>query len=340
MVQRTSALRSLSKAVSLAFAKAALPNDALSGAIEHTDLPWQSPPLFTHLELHGIPLQEYFADPLVVNHDAFISFWQQTMRSLRQTPSMIVSDGTYDGLSAAMPGVRNGVRALRFTPPAGHPDDMDPRAGVLFSMEAAYTAYLSLAAVDWVTDENNFFVHLQDGTLVGVRDGQPLAGAEYWHFDARGMVLELAAQMRGTVTYDCWYDSIAFARSLLHTHAAKFGDEFEAVDLAIQALRVLSAGRQCPDLVHEMRAVPKNYLKATEQYRVLKSAIGVLDQPVSDRAKLLTLHAELVPFVLKATTFRTQIYAGPPFPYNVEPHRMERVRILLEEKLRELERKA
>jgi hypothetical protein len=331
----SSQVRSLAKAVSAAFAASALTDEEKSpGKIEITDLPWQAPPLITPHMLSGGALQDYFDAPLPLDQALLHAFWTTTLAEMWYRPSTLLKRGILAGTGRAMPAVRHGQRAFRFARPAGWPTCED-LAGVSFSLEVAHAARVSLPIKDFVSDDDNYFAVFADGAVIGVKDGLP-ACVSPWTMDASGIVQELLLMPRGEVSYACEYDQLAAVRSVLHVHQARFPHNFQALDQALQALRLLSLGGYCPELLHALRLSALDIRTAKERERALFSALDVIDAEISDRSKLVTLRDLLVPDVLSVTTFKRHIFASDTYPFTLARGKLGTIRDWVVEQYQQL----
>lgn len=328
-VSAPSQVRSLAKAVATAFAAANLTEEQRNPpGIDITDLPWACPALVSDLTLDGIPLNDYLDAPVETDATRLYRFWVESTRQLWYEPSRLLKNGVYAALGLAMPKVKLGQRALRFSLPIGAPSQVDHTAAVTLALEVAHTAYLSLPIVNVIETNDDYLVEMADGMRFGVEAGRPLLSTQF-EFDARGMVPDLLRSPRGEMTYTCHYDQIAAARSVLHSHPGRFA-EFDALDTALQALRYLSLGGHCPELIAQMTIRPTDMMHLREQERLLSLAIETLKEDMPDRARLATVHQILVPTVLSETAFRKFVFASSQFPFALALGKLEEI----EDKLR------
>jgi hypothetical protein len=320
IVSASTQIRSLAKAVATAFASAPLTNDERrpEGGIAHKDLPWSCPPLITDLVLEGA-MQDHLDAPINVTAPALMQFWRETMKQMWHQPSRVLKNGTYANLGAAMAPVRRGQRALRFSAPIGAPSQIHEIAAITLSLEVAHCARISLPTADVLLNDDDYIVTTADGMHFGVNDGMPLIDSPWRDFNASGMVEEMMRSPRGEVDYTCHYDQLASLRSILHTNAAKFPNNFEALDQALQALRYLSMGTYCPELVTEMIVKPQEVLHMREKENALFEAIEVMRTRMSDRAKLYTLKSTLVPTVMTTAKFKREVFSASTFPFSMAP---------------------
>jgi hypothetical protein len=171
-------------------------------------------------------------------------------------------------------------------------------------------------------------VETTDGTLFGVRNGRPLIDSP-WDYDGTHEIFGMLEAPRGPVSHACLYDPIASLRSVLHTHQAAFSKDFDGLDIALQALRCLTAGSYCPSLVGAVQAAPYEAKLWRQREQALWDARQMWDEEgYSDRQKLRTIEALLVPLLMSATRFRREIYNAPDgqYPFMLEGDRFERVK--------------
>jgi hypothetical protein len=213
-----------------------------------------APPLRTKATLGGVPVSDYLTVPVALDEANLHRFWTKTLDDLWHRPSSALRRGAFANCAWAMPKVKLGQRAFLFSTPAGFPANMEMTAGALFSMELAHIAAASLPVHDLVCDDENFYVALANGKLIGVRNGLIICDSP-WTMDVAGMVPDLLETSRGEADYTCRFDQLAMVRSVLHVHRRRF-EEFEGIDFALQAMRILSLGGHCPELVTEMKLAP------------------------------------------------------------------------------------
>ena len=331
-------MQSLVRQVGVAFARADLPPEALHTPIVHRDLPWQCPPLVTGAVFEKTLLQDHFDYPIAASSAADLhQWWESTLYMMHMSPSRCMRHGVYVGMAKAFPSMRNGSKAFRFSVPENCPEPLERMAGITFSLEAAHAAWLSLPTRRLVADADNYYVVTMDGLVIGVADGVPAIGPS-WDISAAGFVDEVLRSPRGAVTFDCDFDSIAKARSLLHEYPSRF-PEYEVLDLVLQSLRYMTWGSQAPQLFQAARAEKLEKLGAREKLRKLNDSLSCLDLPISDRAKLQQMHGTLVPDVISVTAFRNIYHHGPPFPYTAMEGKMEHIRADLASRVEELQRR-
>lgn len=316
-------VRALAKAVATAFAAATLTEEERHPPRIHiTDLPWACPPLNTSLTLEGGSMQDYLDAPLDCTPQRLHRFWTEATQMLWHEPSRAFKGGTYALLSAAMPAVKLGQRALRFSTPAGAPAQVDEMAGITLALEVAHAALISFPVKQFWTNHDDFVVELADGTRFGVEEGRALVPSPF-AFNAKGMVSDLLDMQRGEISYRCHYDQIAAVRSVLHSYPERFPATFEALDQALQALRYLALGGYCPELSTALVVQPMEMLRLKEREVLYREAIELVVFPgISDRSKLETLLQGLVPAAMSLSKFRREIFSSDKFPFALAPGKL------------------
>lgn len=321
-VSASTQVRGLAKAVATAFASANLTEAEKhpQGGIEHTDLPWACPPLITSLVLDGA-LQDHLDAPINVTADGLHQFWMATLQQMWHEPSRVMRNGTFANLGAAMPKVKMGQRALRFSQPIGAPSQIDQSAGVMLSLEVAQCALVSLPVKEVISDDDSYIVVTADGARFGVGAGLPLVDSP-WGYDATGMVADMLTAPRGEISYACHYDQIAAVRSVLHSNPKKFPHNFDAMDQALQALRYLSLGGYCPELTTALVVKPFEVMAWKEKEAAYRDSLDVVRSSMSDRAKLNTLRDRLVPLAMTVGKFKREIFSSAAFPFSLAPGKL------------------
>lgn len=328
-------VRALAKAISVAFAASALTDEEKSpGRIEITDLPWSAPPLITNENLGDARLQDYFDVPMEIEAGQLQAFWVKTLDDMWYRPSSLMKKGVIANCGWAMARMRTGQRAFRFTQPAGWPGSIDDLAGVMFSLEVAHAAATSLPLKDFVSDATNYYAVLPDGRRIGVID-DGIGCISPWG-PAHGMIPDLLTMPRGETDYTCQFDQLASLRSVLHTHRNRFPHNFEALDQALQALRLLSFGGYCPELLSSMRAAPIDMVAQRERERVLREAIDVVKADISDRAKLTSLRDMLVPTVTPVSSFKKHIFSSDQYPFTLARGKLDSILAWLEQQYQQV----
>lgn len=300
-----------------------------------TDFAWQAPPLITDLTLQGIPLQGYLDVPIALEEQKLVGFLEQTLKIMHDTPHrlMRLQGGGLATCSWAMPKVRPGQRMFRFSRPEGWPGQMPDHVGFIFALEVAHAASVSLP-VELVSDDSNYYVTLSTGEKLGVKDGAITCRSD-WAFTAPGHVQAYLMMGRGEMEYAPMFDQLAALRSVLHSHAASFPNDFEAMDVALQALRYLSPSGFCAELQSRMRVAPADRTAMKMYERSMREALEIFAiRDMSDRRKLQTLHNTLVPAVITGSVFKKNIFASTHFPFTAAPGKMEKIESWLREEYR------
>jgi len=330
-----SSTRRLAQAVAEGFSRAALTPREMKSGMTHGDLPWSCPPLLTEQYLGRVPLQEYYDGIVNVAEANIFAFWHNTLNALSHTPSTLIDGVTLTTTKMLLPTERLGTRAFLFSAPAGYPGAVEEISGLLLSMELAQACYCGVPISRRVIDDDNFYVELRNGSRVGVVNGLPAIESD-WTFDGRGLIGELAHMPRGEAHQHCWYDSLAYARSLLHQYRSRFLD-FEAMDSAIQALRFMTFGGAVPELLVALQVGPHQQLQMKERITRLEQALSIIDHNVSDRDKVSMMRQTLVPDAMSVTEFRLKVFAHDFIPFTLEAGKMERIRAHLQSKLEQLQ---
>jgi len=329
-------IRSLAKAVSTAFAASALTEEEKNPPrIEITDLAWQAPPLIVPQMLGGAPVHAYLDVPVPLNEARIMEFWRDTLDQMWNTPSRLLRRGTLATLGTHMPKLKVGQRALRFAVPAGYPQLLEESAGAMFSLELAHACATSLPIQELVEDEDNYYVKVF-GNIVGIKDGR-IATDSPWDYDVTGQVTDLMLMPRGASDYTPRYDQITALRSVLYVHRRRFPKNFEALDAALQGLRLLTLGAgHCPPLVQEMYRAPLDIGQVRIHERYLRDAVETtLDESISDRAKLVVLHNALVPDIITNAAFKHNIFSGAQYPFTLAAGKLEQIESWLRQQYQE-----
>jgi hypothetical protein len=318
MANQQSQVRALAKLVARAFSVADLPPEArVPGKIDLPNLPWRVPPLMPSAKLCGEPLDSYFDSALNFEAKDMMAFWQKAMVDTWHQPGLAIKGGTYEGLRGLLRTAKIGSRVLRFAQPPGYPDLVDETAGIQLSLEVAHTVFVSLPIRKRVFTINDYWVETADGLRFGIENGRPLVDS-LWTYDATAEVLDFLERPRGPEIIECLYDQIASMRSTVHLYKSHFRDDFAGMDMALQALRFLSWGGYCPELITAVQTVPTDIplLKMREQ--AVRDAREVMDSArLNDKQKLETVKTLLVPNVLGLSRFRRHIYASDHFPFTL-----------------------
>ncbi len=288
--------------------------DVLGGAIQHTELPWQVPPLVVEATLFGVPLSEYLDSSTYVNSDRLYTLWSDALGDFKNNPDKVLTFNGYKATSYALPALRSNERLLRLSLPEGYPGGITDLAAVVLSLECAHLLRQNALTVEFLNDDDNYCALLPSGAKVGIVDGYPAVWAEIWDgMPINGMVQEILRTPRGSVWEGCDYNILSKVRSLVHEYQRSIRD-YEAVDWALQTLRVI-------DGTDALLAACKN-LKQTAHIRkvrlaVLDTALEVARRAsITDRQRVETLKGILVPEVLTTQQFSRQVY---PYYRQVPP---------------------
>lgn len=316
-------VRQLAKAVSAAFAAARLPDEVMNNlSITLTDLPWQLPPLQTSLAIQGYDLEQLLTINVNTTSAALYNFWGTTMTNMRQRPHQLYVNGAYKYLTSTFPKETAAVRSALFA----QADLTDEYAGINLSLEVANIAAKNLPIKDMRSDESNYCVQTLDGHIFGVQNGLPMLGQNDWPTPAEGLIQMMLESTRGKASNVCLYDTIALARSVLNTNRQYFGQEFIAVDYALQALRALTLGKGCPALVAAVHKLPIDTQLWTNKVVALTEADAIMSTSICDRDKLQVLESLLVPTWFSQTAFKRNIFAGKNYPYMLEPAKVQAIK--------------
>jgi len=312
---KTQRVNDLAKAVTRAFQSAGFgPDTLLKGQIVHTDLLWQVPPLRTQATLAGLPLTSYLDYPIKANAEAFYDFYCEGLAALGQNPALAIGSAGWRGLSKCLSTASSGEKLARFSIPEGFPEDMDPFAGHRFAVEAAHFAKSSMVISAHVETANDFWCDTAFGRI-GVVEGLPTAYADLWDLNCEGLLDEMLTAPRGLRSTACHYDILAKARSVIYENVDKFV-EFEGIDLALQALRVLTDGRLCTELLQGIEGMSRAAFFRKRKITILGECIDIMEQwSLNDRTKISMLFERLVPEVLNMADYQRRIID----PYKVLP---------------------
>lgn len=300
--------------------------ELLGGSIEHTELVWQAPPLRSDIMLHGAPVTDYVASrpPHVRVHDLH-RMWVEVMRTIRNGPYKVCDQHGYRALSYCMPTATHGERLYWLTRPEGFPQ-VDEYVGARLSMEVANLVSIACPVVEMVSDADNFYVVTDDGYELGVRDGLPLVEGDQWDLPVAGMVQDLLSISRGVPFIGCDYDLIAKLRSVAWTHREMVQD-FDGVDMALQALRILANGKHLPELHSAITTLESQRKVDDHRCKVILEALEVSEAfTISDRARVLAIRALLVPEILTPAAFKRRVFSGDTIPPALAGRSREKLR--------------
>jgi hypothetical protein len=305
-IGRPSVATELSKLVVEALVQLGLTErDVLGGAIVHTDLPWQVPPLVVEATLFGASLSEYIDRPTYVDVDQLVTMYSDCLSDMRNAPRKVLMAEGYRIAHLALPRTRMQERHMIFSLPDGFPGPVGDYAGVTLALECAHVLRTNAKISAFISDDDNYFAVLPDGMEVGVKDGLPTVWYDQWDFSVEGMVQELLHQPRGAVWEGCDYNVISQVRSVCKVFE-KSMREHEAVDWALQALRVIEGERE---LLRAMRSIKTVAYERGERMRSLQEAVEIAHaMAITDRQRIEALKGMLVPDILSVSQFSKQIY--------------------------------
>lgn len=302
-MQKTARAADLSAAVVAAFERAGFePAHLLQGPIEITDLSWQAPPLEPEAQLGGMPLSVLMDQPVSVDLAALHTFYTDTLYYLRNSPHEVLTREGYKKTSKIMPRSPVGERNLVFPLPEGWPE-CSATTGQAFALEAAWLCKTSVGEItSFVSDESNYYAVTPLGNI-GVVEGKPSVHPDIWDVNCSGMLPSMLSMPRGAPVDACFYGLIDRLRSVLHQQPESF-KEFEGVDLALQALRILAADGVCKPLLTCIQAMPVRKFKRKALVGALAEAVGIMeDWQFTDRTKVAMLYEILVPSCMSMTVF-------------------------------------
>jgi hypothetical protein len=336
LISAAAQVRSLAKAVSAAFAASALTDEERNpDRIEIPDLPWTAPPLRCSATLGGVPLSDYLNVPMALDETLLHRFWVKTLDDLWHRPSSAIRRGAFANCAQGMPKLKVGQRAFLFSTPAGFPAQLDSSAGAMLSIEVAHAAAQSLPILDVVSDEDNYYVVMPDERIIGVRAGKPACDSP-WGDRVSGMVQEMLEMSRGEPDYTLRFDQLAAMRSVVNVHRRRF-PEFQGLDWGLQALRILTLGGHCPELMTQMRMTSMELPQLRRNEQILRDCLAIVDDlSLSDRSKLQIWQNYLVPEVISVSRFKQVIYGGAQWPFSLPLAKLESIRTWLEERYRAL----
>lgn len=299
-------------------------DDILQGAIEFTNLPWQVPPLVMEAPLFGIPLSDYIDRAVYVNTDALATMWSDALASMKNSPDRVLTHDGWRSASVALPSIKTRERPLYLSLPEGFPGGITDISAVMLSLECAHIMRANSKLTNFVSDEDSYYAVLPTGLEVGVKNGLPAMYDDIWDVPVNGMVQEMLRTPRGSVFEGCDYNIIAKVRSIIYTYHKGVKD-YEGVDWAIQALRVIDGHKE---LLEAIFNVKKTAYNRKVRMQALERAAQVVNQlSLTDRQRIETLKHLLVPEVITARKFSKIV-----FPFNKLPppvladHVLERVR--------------
>lgn len=312
MVQNETLARTLSRQVVEALGLIGLTQeDILQGPIEFTEFPWQVPPLVVDAPLFGVPFSEYTDRAVYVNTDALAILWSEALANMKNSPNKVVTHDGYRSATNAIPSVRLRERMLYLAIPEGFPGNITDLAAVLLSLECAHIMRSNSKLRAFVSDEDNYYAVTPTGVEVGLKNGLPAMYDDVWDMPVNGMVHDMLRTPRGSVFEGCDYNIISKVRSIAHTYHKLIRD-YEAVEWALQVLRVVSGERELLDAVLNVKRITYERKVRTD---ALAQAVDVVNQlALTDRQKIETLKHLLVPEVISSGTFSKVIFPFHKLP--------------------------
>lgn len=282
------------------------PAELLQGPIVLTDLTWQVPPLEVPALYWGVPFQDYLDYPLEINSEELYDYYRQGLMLLSMGPEEITDDQGYKGLTRLILGCRKGERRLALPLYEGWPAG-STTTGPVFALEVARLFKTSCKKLQgFVSDESNYHAVTPWGK-VGIVNGYVSDSRDLWDVDCSNLVPGMLEQPRGQVVVECQYDILARLRSALHQEPERFKD-FELADLALQALRVLSYGELCHELLTAVSQMSSKAFKRKLKIATYSKALEIMKSwDLSDRVKISMLQELLMPGYMSLSEFSRKV---------------------------------
>lgn len=298
--------RQLAEAVAASFGAVGFtPADLLQGPINLTDLAWQAPALEPDCKLRGAPLTHYLDYPLGVDSRALYDFYSLGLYALAHGSERHLGPNGWAQLGAVFGGASSGERKCALSVPDRWPE-IDENAAIMFGLECAHVFKTSGKCLEFISGKDDYYAVTTWGR-VGIVEGRLSLMADYWDTSVAGFVQALLQQPRGIISTECHYDIIARLRSVLFEKADIFG-EFEALDMALQTLRIWCAGSTPKELVHAVSQISYETLKRRTQMASYDQAIATMENwHLSDRVKIGMLIEILVPTCMPQNLFNKVI---------------------------------
>jgi hypothetical protein len=290
------------------------PADLLGGPIAITELPWQAPPLKVERLYWGMSFSSYLDYPLAVKSEELFEWYRNGLYWLKHSPEMMGDSEGYFQLTKLFVNTRAGERKLALPLPDGWPTG-EYSTGSIFALEVARLFKTSSKdLLGFSEDDSNYYAETPWGK-VGIVDGYVSEHRELWDVSCAGLVEGLLESPRGCLTTSCLYDTIARLRSVLHEEAGRFTD-FEMVDYALQALRVLADGEICRELHQALTGMSAAGFKRKARIKAFEEALAtMLSWSMTDRVKISTLQELLVPTHMNLAEYSRKILD----PYKIMP---------------------
>lgn len=283
------------------------PAELLQGPITFTDLTWQATPLAVATPYWGVPFRDYLDYPLDIDPEGLYDYYRQGLLLLSVGPEEITDSEGYKGLTRLVLGCRKGERRLALPLYEGWPEG-STTTGPVFALEMAHIYKTSCREVKaFVADESNYYADTPWGK-VGVVDGYVSDSRDLWDVDCRQLVPEMLAQPRGQPVTECQYDVLARLRSALYQEPERFKD-LELLDLALQALRILSYGELCHELVTAVSQMSSRAFKRKLKIEAYSRAVDIMKSwNITDRVKISMLQELLMPAYMSLPEFSRKIW--------------------------------
>lgn len=290
------------------------PADLLGGPITITELAWQAPPLKVERLYWGVPFSSYLDYSLTLDSAALFEWYKNGLYWLKHAPETIADTEGYLGLSKLIFNAKPGERKLALPLPEGWPSG-EHSTGPMFALEVARLFKTSCKDVtEFFEDDSNYFVRTPWGT-VGIVEGFVSEHQDVWDISCVGLVQGLLEGPRGFTATSCLYDTIARLRSVLHQEAGRFPD-FDMVDYALQALRILADGEICKELHRALEGMSAAGFRRKARIKAYEEAVStMLSWSLNDRAKISTLQELLVPTYMSLAEYSRKILD----PYKIMP---------------------
>lgn len=287
-------------------------DDILTGPIEHTNLPWQIPPLIVESTIFDVPLSEYLDTVIWINPEALDNMMSDAIFNLKNSPQSVLGAEGYKGTSYVIPNVRSSERQIHFSLPEGFPDNVTDSAVAMLCLECAHVMRKNAKLKSFGSDDSNYYAEMMNEQKIGIVGGLPSIGSEVWDISVEGMVQELLRTPRGELWEGCDYNIIAKVRSVVTKHSKLFRD-FDAVDWMLQTLRVVDGQQELLDAVRSIKKVANN--RKLRLLAVRECVVVVNQMAITDRQRIETLKGMLVPDFMSSGKFSKTIfgyYKVPP----------------------------
>jgi hypothetical protein len=311
----------------------------LAGDLAYRNLVWQWPGIVCDYPLNGLPLSELVpVQSEGFDEAAFMRHILKASHDLRTAPHDAVGPAGYVGL-AKIAKLSTEACHLAFSTPSGFPA-CTPHAGAVLNLEAAEFLRKSVPIRSLVSNADEHYVITAKGHEVGVKRGLPILSRRLWDTGMEGITQEVLRMPRGDPDESCDYDLLARVRSLVWEHQDKVAD-FEAVDWLLQTLRVLARGKPLIGLrasVQRLQGEPKkeSNLAKLQACREAVYVMGLMS--MSDRQKIASIKATLVPQFMAESTFSKTIFnTYKPVPAYLRPVTRQRIIALLQDYVAEEE---